>query len=326
LTFQSAGQDLEAFTKLGHPYFRPVWRPDIVGMFIDSNVDWSEIREILTESYCLVAPKNSWHWSTDRLRSSPVAEGGGCATLGEMDESNASRTAVLVCQGRAAADGRIDAGRFDDPTAFLLLTEEERDPVEIARSGIVPQGFGERLDFERLAQSPRSWCPEPGHRRSCHCETRSAAGDPRCRARRTGMAIERARRRRRVRGRPPDVAGRQAVALDRLELTARSIRFVPVDFSRDSLADALAAAGHDRTIPTTWIWEGDSVSHSDQVQSSVAVISQLSALESRLVINYQSRSLSASIGRRLTTAVAKLSGSNNPMATSRGDQRGHPTT
>jgi len=57
LTFQSSGQELEAFSKLGHPYFRPVWRPGIVGMFIDSSVDWSEIREILTESYCLLAPK-----------------------------------------------------------------------------------------------------------------------------------------------------------------------------------------------------------------------------------------------------------------------------
>jgi hypothetical protein len=32
----------------------------------------------------------------------------------------ASRTAVLVCQGRAAADGLIAAGRFADPTAMAL--------------------------------------------------------------------------------------------------------------------------------------------------------------------------------------------------------------
>ena len=57
LTFQSSGQELDAFTKLGHPYFRPVWRPDIVGMFIDSNVDWTEVAELLVESYCLLAPK-----------------------------------------------------------------------------------------------------------------------------------------------------------------------------------------------------------------------------------------------------------------------------
>jgi hypothetical protein len=57
LTFQSSGDELEAFTNIGHPYFRPVWRPDIVGMFIDATVDWAEVAEHLVESYCLVAPK-----------------------------------------------------------------------------------------------------------------------------------------------------------------------------------------------------------------------------------------------------------------------------
>ena len=57
LTFQSSGEELDAFTNLGQPYFRPVWRPDIVGMFIDSDVDWNEVAELLVESYCLLAPK-----------------------------------------------------------------------------------------------------------------------------------------------------------------------------------------------------------------------------------------------------------------------------
>jgi methyltransferase (TIGR00027 family) len=32
--------------------------------------------------------------------------------------------------------------------------------------------------------------------------------------------------------------------------------YVPVDFDRDDLATALSAAGHDPTVPTTWVWEG----------------------------------------------------------------------
>lgn len=32
--------------------------------------------------------------------------------------------------------------------------------------------------------------------------------------------------------------------------------WVPVDFGRDDLSEALAAAGHDPTVPTTWVWEG----------------------------------------------------------------------
>jgi hypothetical protein len=57
LTFQSEGQDLEALSKVGHPFFRPNWRPNIVGMFLDGEVDCTEIGELLTESYCLLAPR-----------------------------------------------------------------------------------------------------------------------------------------------------------------------------------------------------------------------------------------------------------------------------
>ncbi len=57
LTFQSSGQELDALTKLGHPFFRPPWRPGIVGMVIEAGVDWHEVAELVIESYCLLAPK-----------------------------------------------------------------------------------------------------------------------------------------------------------------------------------------------------------------------------------------------------------------------------
>jgi hypothetical protein len=57
LTFQSSGQELDAFTKIGHPFFRPVWRPCIVGMTLDADTDWREVAELLTDSYCLLAPQ-----------------------------------------------------------------------------------------------------------------------------------------------------------------------------------------------------------------------------------------------------------------------------
>jgi hypothetical protein len=46
-----------------------------------------------------------------------------------VDADRASRTAVLVCQGRAAAHGRIAAGRFADPVAMALLRDSERVAV-----------------------------------------------------------------------------------------------------------------------------------------------------------------------------------------------------
>jgi hypothetical protein len=37
-----------------------------------------------------------------------------------------SRAAVFVCQGRAAAHGRLAVGRFSDPIAERPLREDER--------------------------------------------------------------------------------------------------------------------------------------------------------------------------------------------------------
>ena len=39
------------------PFFRPVWFPNIVGMTIDGHTDWDEVADLLTESYCVLAPK-----------------------------------------------------------------------------------------------------------------------------------------------------------------------------------------------------------------------------------------------------------------------------
>ena len=57
LTFRSSGAELAALSRASHPFFKPVWPPDIVGMVIDAGVDWGEVAELLTESYCIRAPR-----------------------------------------------------------------------------------------------------------------------------------------------------------------------------------------------------------------------------------------------------------------------------
>jgi hypothetical protein len=57
LTFRSSGQELDALANQGPPFFKPVWFPDIVGMALDDDTDWDEVDELLTESYCLLAPQ-----------------------------------------------------------------------------------------------------------------------------------------------------------------------------------------------------------------------------------------------------------------------------
>jgi hypothetical protein len=57
LTFQSLGPsvDPESFSRA--PYFRPPWRPDIVGRSLGARIDWTEIAALLAGSYCMLAPR-----------------------------------------------------------------------------------------------------------------------------------------------------------------------------------------------------------------------------------------------------------------------------
>jgi hypothetical protein len=57
LTFQSLGPRVDPETFSRAPYFRPLWRPDIVGRILDARADWADIAKLVTASYCLLAPK-----------------------------------------------------------------------------------------------------------------------------------------------------------------------------------------------------------------------------------------------------------------------------
>ena len=41
----------------GHPFFYAGWGRDVVGMVLEDATDWDEVAELLTESYCVLAPK-----------------------------------------------------------------------------------------------------------------------------------------------------------------------------------------------------------------------------------------------------------------------------
>ncbi len=57
LTFRSAGDELDVLRGTGPPFFAPVWRGDEVGMQVGPEIAWDEIAELVTESYCLLAPR-----------------------------------------------------------------------------------------------------------------------------------------------------------------------------------------------------------------------------------------------------------------------------
>jgi methyltransferase (TIGR00027 family) len=231
-------------------------------------------------------------------------------------EGGASRTAVLVCQGRAVAHGRLAPGRFDDPVAMSLLWPDERVAVDIARSGTPPTGMAARVDFERLRAVAEGMAARTAEIDEAVC----AHICPQVVILGAGLD-DRA-------WRMPELAGSDVFEVDapasqadkrervgQLEPLSRSLRYVPVDFRRDDLAVALAAAGHDPATPTLWIWEGVvAYLRPDEVESTVAAVARTSAPASRLVVNYQSAGWYTRVGRVLGRTLALVARSSDPMA------------
>ena len=57
LTFRVPRDDLDALALAGPPFFKPVWFPDIVGLHLTDETDWTEVAELVADSYRLLAPR-----------------------------------------------------------------------------------------------------------------------------------------------------------------------------------------------------------------------------------------------------------------------------
>lgn len=57
VTFRAEPDEVIAFENLGDPYFRAQWGHNVVGLFLTDSTDWAELSELLTESYCIQAPR-----------------------------------------------------------------------------------------------------------------------------------------------------------------------------------------------------------------------------------------------------------------------------
>ncbi|MCK9893968.1 class I SAM-dependent methyltransferase [Frankia sp. AgB32] len=245
----------------------------------------------------------------------------------------ASRTAVLVCQGRAVAHGRLAPGRFDDPTALALLRPDERAVVEEVRVGVLPTGVGPRLTFEMVrscgdVMAPRTITIDDALRDALRPTPPGAGPVPQVVILGAGLDG-------RI-WRMPELAGTPVFEVDhpasqrdkreRAEVlpaaaTASSLTllssptYVPVDFSRDDLDAALAAAGHRRAAPTVWIWEGVvPYLTRGQVLGTLGVVGRRSAPGSRLVVHYHPPTAGFALGRLAAGILGRLSGRENPMA------------
>ena len=230
-----------------------------------------------------------------------------------MKPGQGSRTAIFVCQGRAAADGRMAVGRFSDAVAGRLLGPDELRPVDAVRDGTTRRLEGR----ERWAAESVRACAEIMAPRTVMIDEAVAGAVTGKGVRQVVLlgagldtrpwrlpALESAK------VFSVDHPATQAEARTRAaELTpvARQLEFAPVDLTTEPLDAALGAAGHDRTAPTVWVWEGvvPYLRKADVAATATAVARQ-SAAGSVLVVNYQTPSLRTSLGRGLVNLVARL--------------------
>lgn len=220
----------------------------------------------------------------------------------------ASRTAVLVCQGRAAANGLIAADRFADPTAMPLLRPDEREPVQWVRDGVLPRQWRQRVDYETVRASAELIVP------------RTVAIDDAVRAHPCpqlvilGAGLDgrawRMRELAEVAVFEVDHPASQQDKRDRAaDLSGRRPTFVPVDFRRDRLGEMLAAAGHRAGRATTWIWEGVVPYLTEaEVATTVGALAACSGTNSRLIVNFQTPARITTLGRLAARAVAASTG------------------
>lgn len=57
IVFRSNPPEREALAASGHPFFGAAWGNNAIGMIIDDGVDWDEVAELVSDSYCIRAPK-----------------------------------------------------------------------------------------------------------------------------------------------------------------------------------------------------------------------------------------------------------------------------
>jgi hypothetical protein len=57
LVLRAGPQEREALLSVGHPFFAPRAGRDRIGVLLTDDTDWAEIRELVIESYRVLAPK-----------------------------------------------------------------------------------------------------------------------------------------------------------------------------------------------------------------------------------------------------------------------------
>ncbi|HET7372495.1 MAG TPA: class I SAM-dependent methyltransferase [Gemmatimonadaceae bacterium] len=207
-----------------------------------------------------------------------------------MKAERPSRTAHFVALGRAVADiGLSHVPNFRDPTARVFLSEKgEQSLAKIAHAARAEKP-GIRVEMARGMGDLMA--------------LRTSAIDAAVRDALAGGATQlvilgagydgRAWRMPELAGvhvfeiDHPATQGDKRTRLSELPPTTAVVSFVSIDFERESLASVLERAGHNRSSPTCWIWEGVVMYLTrDAMRATLADIAGRSAPGSTLIVNY----------------------------------------
>jgi len=204
----------------------------------------------------------------------------------------ASRTAHFVALGRALADaGLSHVPGFRDPTARVFLTEKGKRSFE-------------KTD-RAFREGKRGLAPDAARVMADLIALRTTAIDTAVRAAIAAGATQlvilgagydgRAWRLNELAGVKvfevdhPATQGEKRARVAELPPAIGTVSFVSIDFERESLGSVLERAGHDRSSPTCWIWEGVVMYLTrEAMRSTLAGIAKRSASGSTLIVNYHS--------------------------------------
>jgi len=204
----------------------------------------------------------------------------------------ASRTAHFVALGRALADaGLSHVPGFSDPTARVFLTEKGKRSFEKTerafregKRGLAPDAARVMADLIALRTT------------AIDTAVRNAIAAGATQLVILGAGYDgRAWRLNELAGVKvfevdhPATQGEKRARVAELPPAIGTVSFVSIDFERESLGSLLERAGHDRSSPTCWIWEGVVMYLTrEAMRSTLAGIAKRSASGSTLIVNYHS--------------------------------------
>jgi len=207
-----------------------------------------------------------------------------------MNDQRPSRTARFVALGRALADaGLSHVPEFSDPTARVFLNKKGRRSLA--------------KNEKKARTGERSIGLEAARVMADMIALRTAAIDTAVREAMEAGATQlvilgagydgRAWRMRELAGVKvfevdhPATQGDKREHLSELPPAIGNVSFVAIDFERESLDVVLDRAGHDRSAPTCWIWEGVVMYLTrDAMHATLGGIAGRSVRGSTLIVNY----------------------------------------